>query len=301
MTSPLPPLIQAVSGALGSAAANSIVYPLDLVTTRVQLVPPEKFKQGKLLGWTVLRRILDKHGADALYDGIGADTSATMLSNFLYYYCYTFLRKTFPPSKSRANFPSAVIFFEVALGFLAGVASRAITTPLNVVTFRLQTERETEEDAAKVAKSRGIIGILKSLYAEEGILGFYRGFSSTVLLSLNPGITLALFQVFRRAIALLQRKPAGNQVTPSPLQAFIGAALCNAIATTLLYPLMLSKTLAQSPSTQYSSLLQTLKSKRARSYQGLHMQLLKGCLSQGVTLMVKGRIEQLIIRAYMRK
>ena len=36
MTSTLPPITQAFSGAFGGAVANSIAYPLDLVTTRLQ-------------------------------------------------------------------------------------------------------------------------------------------------------------------------------------------------------------------------------------------------------------------------
>lgn len=44
MTSTLPPLVQAVSGAVGSAAANAIVYPLDLVSTRLQTTSSKKLK-----------------------------------------------------------------------------------------------------------------------------------------------------------------------------------------------------------------------------------------------------------------
>lgn len=44
MTSNLPPLVQAVSGAVGSAAANAIVYPLDLVSTRLQTTSSRRLK-----------------------------------------------------------------------------------------------------------------------------------------------------------------------------------------------------------------------------------------------------------------
>ena len=37
MTSALPPLVQACSGALGSATANAVSYPLDLVATKLQI------------------------------------------------------------------------------------------------------------------------------------------------------------------------------------------------------------------------------------------------------------------------
>jgi solute carrier family 25 (peroxisomal adenine nucleotide transporter), member 17 len=44
MTSTLPPLIQAFSGSIGSATANAIIYPLDLVATRLQTTSSRKLK-----------------------------------------------------------------------------------------------------------------------------------------------------------------------------------------------------------------------------------------------------------------
>lgn len=44
MTSTLPPLIQAFSGAIGSASAGAIAYPLDLVATRIQTTSSKKLR-----------------------------------------------------------------------------------------------------------------------------------------------------------------------------------------------------------------------------------------------------------------
>jgi adenine nucleotide transporter 17 len=44
MTSTLSPLTQAVTGALGSASANALAYPLDVVTTRLQVTKSRKFR-----------------------------------------------------------------------------------------------------------------------------------------------------------------------------------------------------------------------------------------------------------------
>ena len=100
MTSTLPPLVQAVSGSVGSAIANAVSYPLDLVCTRLQ-ISEKKEKQGKCaLQWRLttnvlwaednslgiseavetLQRIISTRGTAGLYDGLPADTSATLLS-----------------------------------------------------------------------------------------------------------------------------------------------------------------------------------------------------------------------------
>lgn len=77
---------------------------------------------------------------------------------------------------------------ELAVGFIAGVASRAISTPLGVLTVRLQSgEDDSDEtgneseagDADEQSKAKrmrdGIMTVIRSIYAEQGIRGFWAG------------------------------------------------------------------------------------------------------------------------------
>ncbi|KAJ7647833.1 mitochondrial carrier domain-containing protein [Roridomyces roridus] len=326
MTSTLPPIVQAVSGSIGSASANALTYPLDLVTTRVQLQPQNHSSPGGLRGAIrILRDILGKHGLQHLYTGLGSDTGATLLSNFFYFYFYAGLRylltrRRLGIAPVKPNHPPHIhkpsLFEEILLGFIAGVASRAVSTPLNIVTLRLQIDRSSED---KAEQERGFTAVIKKIYSEEGPWGFWRGFQTTTLLSLNPAMTLALFQVFRRVLS----KTTGR-ADPSPRQAFLGAAVSNSIVTIVLYPLILAKTRLQATSaTSLSEVLRDAYLGRGRSlnisargeeggkhrrrpgipalYQGLEMQILKGFFSQGVTFLVKGRVEQLIVAAFARR
>ncbi|KAJ7350702.1 mitochondrial carrier domain-containing protein [Mycena albidolilacea] len=332
MTSTLPPLVQAFSGAIGSASANTLTYPLDLVTTRLQLDSPEKARRSSGLHGAIriLRGIIKKHGFQDLYTGLGTDTGATLLSNFFYFYFYAFLRYLLTrrrlslDSKSshltRPHKPS--LMEEILLGFIAGVASRAVSTPLNIVTLRLQIEQENDGDEEEDVNESvpGVSGVVKKIYKEDGIWGFWRGFKTTTLLSLNPALTLAFFQLYRR---VLTRASATTGANPSPRQAFFGAAVSNSIAATILYPLMLAKTRLQASSaTSMREVLRDAYTGKGRSrptktlsgeksssstpgisglYQGLEMQIVKGFLSQGVTFLVKGRVEQLIVETYSQR
>lgn len=96
MTSTLPPLVQAFSGAIGSATANALVYPLDLVATRLQTTsskrlrgecqPTQAVKQINIfcLGFNgillALQHVLSAEGWSGLYDGLSTDTAATIVS-----------------------------------------------------------------------------------------------------------------------------------------------------------------------------------------------------------------------------
>ncbi|KAI0087111.1 mitochondrial carrier domain-containing protein [Irpex rosettiformis] len=330
MTSTLPPLIQAFSGSIGSAAANTIVYPLDLVTTRLQTTSSRKLRglRGILL---TLRHIIYVEGWSGLYDGLNADTAATLLSNFLYFYFYTFLRRivarrkpSLPRGKGRATPVLLSAPKELGIGFLAGLASRAISQPLSVITVRLQTEGEVDEgdsssedgeNAQSDTERRvGAAGIVKKIYNEQGLEGFWGGFTTTVPLCLSPAITLFLFQLFQRLITLWRPHKQTSLGTPSAGSAFLGAAFSNATATALLYPLILAKTqlqahkksLKENGNADWESQKSKLREDGGMNmlsiwertvrkegvgglYQGLEAQITKGFVSEGVKMMVKQR------------
>lgn len=74
---------------------------------------------------------------------------------------------------------------EIGIGFLAGVASRAITTPLSVVTVRLQTAteddneddefREEERNPELAVSTVSTLQVIHDIYLEDGIKGLWRG------------------------------------------------------------------------------------------------------------------------------
>ncbi|KAJ3737699.1 mitochondrial carrier domain-containing protein [Lentinula guzmanii] len=359
MTSAFPPLVQAISGAIGSASANTLTYPLDLVTTRVQLggdsFALDSSKQLErslpLKVVRILRSIVQSDGVGALYDGLVTDTASTLISNFFYFYIYSFLRKllvkrltrsqlnstSLPRSISSKSLPSIklAVWQDLALGFLSGVASRVVSMPLSIITLRLQIGRHDSEghNSKREGHHNAVVQAVKEIYEEEGLSGFWRGFNTTILLSLNPSITLAFYQLFRRLLTITRRSPHTAVLDPTPLEAFFGGAVSSSVAVALLYPLILSKTRLQaahksssssesthstvSAPTLISIMLDAYEGRYNRDrtqkwdgnegvtgfqglYQGLEMQILKGFLNQGVTFLVKGRIEQLIIQTYMR-
>ncbi|KLO10894.1 mitochondrial carrier [Schizopora paradoxa] len=304
MTSSLPPFVQAVSGALGSAAANVTSYPLDLVCTRLQ-TRDARDKQGIVTAYRTLKQIVEKNGVAGLYTGLETDTAATILSNFFYFYAYSLLRKLvirekgLPPTKAILR-PSE----EIGIGFAAGVISRAISTPLSLVTVHLQTEKQngdSEEDAT-------FSSVVKQIYEDHGLRGFWKGFKTTTLLCLNPSLTFFFYQAFRR-LFLRGR----DRDLPTPRQAFLGAAISNALAVSILYPLILAKTRLQSykkksdsekTSRPSISMFDIWKVAFERDgvqglYQGLEAQVAKGFLSQGLTMMTKQRLERMVVALYL--
>ncbi|KAH9856752.1 mitochondrial carrier domain-containing protein [Lenzites betulinus] len=332
MTSSLPPLAQALSGAVGSATANSLSYPLDLVATKLQTTTHRRL-QGFRGVLRLLRHVTRTEGLAGLYDGLGPDTASTLISNFLYFYFYALLHALAARRKagSRDSLIQSVraavtnstrptllsVPTELAVGFVAGVASRAVSTPLSLVTVRMQTDNDegdsdsedevtaATEDTRPQNRSPSFVNTVQRICAEDGLAGFWAGFQPTLPLCLTPALTLLLFQFLSR----LRVAPSAKTRTSSS-GAFLSGATANALATAIVYPLLLAKVRVQASRAQggrrtLSTADVWAKAIKAEGwaglYQGLPAQLLKGFVNQGVTMLVKQRIERAAVGLYSKK
>jgi adenine nucleotide transporter 17 len=135
-------------------------------TTRLQLKGDNEKKQGIL---ETIKDIYEKEGGiKGLYAGLESDTLATVLSSFIYFYCYTALRNVQEKLNTNMGKSSAQLNVaqELFLGAEAALISRLFTTPVSNVTTRLQTAGHNEKGFKETA-----LDILK----EKGITGFWTG------------------------------------------------------------------------------------------------------------------------------
>lgn len=101
-----------------------------------------------------------------------------MRLSFLYFYAYSAIRSLINRRKPVVTSKTASVALtaveEIGAGFLAGVASRAVSTPLGLITVRLQEERQGTDAPGRVESIKHII---RSIYAKHGLRGFWRGSS----------------------------------------------------------------------------------------------------------------------------
>ncbi|GAA5994102.1 hypothetical protein JCM5350_008094 [Sporobolomyces pararoseus] len=363
MASTLPPLAQAVSGSIGATISNALVFPLDTLTTRLQAsnrrrrpapvstakVPPSKSSTTLV---EAIRSLYKSGGWRAFYSGLGPDSLSTAISQFLYFFVYSFLRdrllarklRTAPQGvkmakagegkargKKAAPAPLLTAVEELLVGCLAGIVAKGFVSPLSMIAVRQQTSSEVRQDVVggrqgdqrPVEKGEGsssdeddeygsppsAIKIAKEIYESQGLKGFWSGFQSTVVLTLNPAITFYAFAALKRALV-----PAKNREHPTPLQTFFCGAFASSLASLATYPLILAKTRLQfkSPTGRalYNSPFDVFRRAYARQgfaglYAGVEGQLLKGFVNEGLKLLIKERLELIIVLiaqlAYRRK
>ncbi|CAD6227929.1 unnamed protein product [Miscanthus lutarioriparius] len=162
----LPPfLVPPLAGASGNVSSSAIMVPKELITQRLQ--------SGAATGrsWQVLLGILRADGFLGLYAGYAATLLRNLPAGVLSYSSFEYL-KAFT-LKRRAG-DSLTPGESVLCGALAGAISAALTTPLDVVKTRLMTRVGAEG-------SRTVLGTMREVVAEEGLVGLSRGIGPRVL------------------------------------------------------------------------------------------------------------------------
>jgi len=310
----LSPWGSALAGALGAVFANTCVYPLDIIKTRMQV-------QSKNLGDDMnyadpidaVKKIVKQDGVMGLYTGIFGGLVGVASTNFAYFYWYTFVRDAYKRRTGKEGPLSTAM--ELLLGALAGALAQIFTIPVSVCTTRQQTQLGGER--------KGLIATAKEVISEDGITGLWRGLKPSLVLVVNPAITYGLFERFKEVMY-----PTANRLTPG--QSFMVGAASKTVATIVTYPYIMAKVRMQfkPPTIKNDKLeggviteahegsefdrndgaVQILRKVYAKSgflgwYQGLSTQISKAVLTQAILFYFKEIFTQytILLIAFARK
>ncbi|KAJ5759180.1 hypothetical protein N7520_006336 [Penicillium odoratum] len=316
----LPVLGNAVAGAVGSAVSNVITYPLSVIVARLQTqqkkTKTEKDDSTEEEYTNILDaayRIYLDQGLAGFYPGLAQDTCKSVLDSFLFFLAYTTIRqrriiaRVGPAHAAKTKNIVLPVLDELAIGVIAGAASKLFTTPLaNIVTRKQTAARKGSGDE----KSTG--DIAAQIRNEKGLAGFWSGYSASLILTLNPSITLFLNELLKRALL-----PRAKREKPSAAVTFLLAALSKSVASSITYPFSLAKTRAQalgdeSPKqAQGKTILSALMPQIISNvlniahaegisalYAGLPGEVMKGFFSHGFTMLAKDAVYGSIIKSY---
>ncbi|OVF11349.1 putative peroxisomal adenine nucleotide transporter [Clavispora lusitaniae] len=326
----LTPLEKAASGALASAFANTLVYPLDLsktiIQTQVKKRDPsaqaiamgrsvstssehlwEQSQRGNELKYKsaldVLRKIYKKKGVLGWYHGLLSSIVGTTAQNFSYFYWYTIVRRVFARLTSKNASHKHSTATELFLGALAAAISQLFTMPIGVVTTQQQTDKHR----------RSLYQLIKEVYVHDGIKGFWKGLNVSLVLCINPSITYGSFERLRQILY-------NDKQYLGPLESFSIGMLAKSLATIATQPLIVSKAMLQKKhhpapkdgkaeaavdegdEIKFDSFTHALEhlwktEKFHGLYKGIGPQLLKGVIVQGLLFMFKDQLDMLFLLA----
>ncbi|KAL2074760.1 hypothetical protein VTL71DRAFT_8539 [Oculimacula yallundae] len=302
----IPPWGLAVAGATGAVIANAMVYPLDIVKTRLQV--QEKRKPTDAIStsdeahysstWDAISKIVEADGLLGLYNGINGALIGVASTNFAYFYWYSVVRTLYLAQQKVPTPPGTLV--ELSLGAVAGAVAQVFTIPVAVVTTRQQTQTKSER--------KGMIDTAKDVInSEDGWSGLWRGLKASLVLVVNPAITYGAYQRLREVLF-------PGKLNLRPAEAFLLGAMSKTLATIATQPLIVAKVGLQSkppPSRQgkpFKSFIEVMQfiikdEGPLGLFKGIAPQITKGLLVQGLLMMTKERFELMfiVLFRYMRK
>jgi hypothetical protein len=319
----LPALGHAISGAAGTAISKLITYPLDLVITRLQAQRQLK-RDGKHAHYIgimdAIETIYEREGGiQAFYSGVVPEIFKGVADSFLFFLAYSYVRQSRLTARDAGK--SLPVLEEIGVGVVAGAFSKFWTTPLQQIVTRKQTAAMLRDDfSTAAAPPSSTTDIAREIMREKGLQGFWSGYSASLILTLNPSITMLLHKVLLRLLV-----PRAKRDDPGVRLTFLLAATSKALASTVTYPFSLAKTRAQVSSqkptstegetsekgrpdsktaearqrTVFSTILRIAQTEGLEGlYQGLGAEVLKSFFSHGITMLMKDRIHTMIISLY---
>eukprot|EP00966_Prymnesium_polylepis_P088698 2052600-Prymnesium_polylepis.1 len=204
-------LAHATSGALASAIAFSLLFPLDQLRLRRQcLVRQESTADASARA--VLRQVLRDEGVRGLYTGLPPSVFAIVVANFFYFFYYNLLRQRLQRRKSGPLSGSHAL----TIPALAGALNVLSLNPLFVVSARLRT--------AAAGETGTLAGCLRQL-RREGVGALWGGVVPSLWLVSNPTIQYFVYERLKAAL----RKRANRNLTS--LEIFLAGAVSKTAAT----------------------------------------------------------------------
>ncbi|RCI10999.1 hypothetical protein L249_5412 [Ophiocordyceps polyrhachis-furcata BCC 54312] len=288
------PWSRAVAGAAGAVLANFLVYPLDIIKTRLQV----QAGHGGLNSvgddgvhytstWNAMSHIVAEDGIGGLYAGMNGSLIGVASTNFAYFYWYTIARSIyFRQPILRHSTPSMTM--ELVFGAVAGALAQIFTIPVAVVTTRQQTARRVERRSLFDTAREVVDG-------PDGVSGLWKGLKASLVLVVNPAITYGAYERLRNV--LFQGKS-----TLKPWEAFFLGAMSKAIATLVTQPLIVAKVCLQSkpplamngkPFRSFVDVIRFIAKHEGLPalFKGIGPQISKGLVVQGILMMIKERVE----------
>eukprot|EP00850_Spirogloea_muscicola_P022556 SM000301S11759 [mRNA] locus=s301:14049:17171:+ [translate_table: standard] len=184
-----------VSGGVAGAIAQTVVYPIDLVKTRLQTYatapghPPPS-----LLGLS--KSILMQEGPRAFYRGLTPSLLGMIPYAGLDLAAYESLKDFSRHFLAAGDEPGPVI--QLACGTLSGAFGATVVYPLQLVRTRLQAQCQSSAE-----KYTGMLDVFHQTWRHEGPTGFYKGLLPNMLkVAPAASITYIVYESMKERLAL---------------------------------------------------------------------------------------------------
>nr|XP_043635631.1 nicotinamide adenine dinucleotide transporter 1, chloroplastic-like [Erigeron canadensis] len=250
-------MYDAVSGASAGAIAATIMSPLDVIKTRLQVygLPEGPRNKGSVIV-TSLQTIIKKEGPRGLYRGLSPTVAALLPNWAVYFAVYGELKELLDSHVDKSGHLSFGANMIAASG--AGAATAITTNPLWVVKTRLQTQGMREG----VIPYTSISSALRRIIREEGYRGLYSGLLPSLAGISHVAIQFPAYEKIKNYLADRDHTST-NDLSPGKLA--IASSMSKVLASLSTYPHEVIRSRLQeqghvkNPETHYAGVIDCVK------------------------------------------
>jgi len=217
------------AGTLAGISGVAVGHPFDTIKVRVQT--------GQFSSVTgCLIQTLKNENIRGLFKGVSAPLATDAASQSMVFGIYGYMQKTFREMNEKNGLGTEISLKQVGVsGAVAGIGCCLILSPVELIKSRLQIQL-TEN-----ARYGGPIDCVKSILAEGGIRGIYRGLFATFVRDI-PGFALYFgsYEGLKRTFS-----PTGKSKDIPISHLLLSGGLAGSLCWTVIYPADIIKTRLQ--------------------------------------------------------
>ncbi|KAF9922769.1 Fe(2+) transporter [Linnemannia zychae] len=214
-----------LAGAFAGIAEHAIMYPVDSIKTRMQIIQPtpQAVYSGVLNAFS---KITTTEGAKTLWRGVNSVILGAGPAHAVYFGTYEYAKHLFGGN----NLDSGHRYVAAAgAGALATITSDALMNPFDVIKQRMQVH-------GSVYKS--VMDCAVKVYKAEGLHAFFISYPTTLTMTIPfQSLQFATYEYMRKAL-----NPSGAY---DPLTHITAGGIAGAFAAAATNPLDVAKTLLQ--------------------------------------------------------
>ncbi|KAJ3290897.1 hypothetical protein HK104_006459 [Borealophlyctis nickersoniae] len=268
---------------IGGTVGAAVTCPLEVVKTRLQsslyrgTETSVSFRNPLRAAWhhvsgvaNILGTIRRQEGIRALWKGLGPNLIGVVPARATYFAVYTRGKHVFAGMNGGVESP----WVHMLSAACAGTAVATVTNPIWLVKTRMQLQSE-DPALRKLNKYKNSFHCAYSVLKEEGIRGWYRGYTASLLGLTESTLQFVTYEELKKRVALkrlqeserLLREPGGRPewwtYIPPWMDTFLVAASAKLGAAIVTYPHEVLRTrLRQTPEDgipKYTGLIQSAK------------------------------------------
>jgi hypothetical protein len=259
-------IVHGISGGISGVVSISVWYPLDILRIRqqteilkkereMQEMKPEEKPVNEIKIQTqvnedngvfyriyknisnyflhssntvnLTKKIIQDEGLWSLYKGISVAYIGIIITYGVYFFAYKYFKNLL----KKIGLKTDLIIESMITSFLAACCSSISSNPVWLLNTRIAK-------AEKENKNKSISDMIKIIYQEEGISGFFKGLFPSLILTINPVIQFITYEY-------MKSKLLDSEGNISGLNIIICSIVSKFITTIVTYPILTIKTLFQ--------------------------------------------------------